>query len=126
VSDTVGVVSLEMLGLWVSLVCLAAMLLASLYFIFYRLLLKFNPLNSRARFTTKLVVVAINSIVSFISFISYVYLLSNSRAFYNIDLILYLSTLFTATFILIFSGINLFYSLFSKHIDELFEKLWNG
>jgi len=94
VSDTVGVVSLEMLGLWVSLVCLAAMLLASLYFTFYRLLLKFNPLISRARFATKLVVVAINSIVSFISFIFYVYLLSNSRAFYNIDPILYLSTLY--------------------------------
>jgi hypothetical protein len=118
--------SLEMLGLWVSLVCLAATLLASLYFSFFRLLLKFNPSISQGRFAGKLTIAVMNSIVLFTSFTSYVYLLSNSRVFYNIDPALYLSMLFTTTFTAIFSGINLLYLLFSKHIDKFFEKLWNG
>jgi hypothetical protein len=126
VSGIVGGASLEMLELWVSLVCLAATLLASLYFTFFRLLLKFSPLISQARFTGKLVVVAMNSIILFASLTSHIYLLPYSRAFYNIDPTLYLSTLFTATFTAVFSGINLLYLLYSKHIDKLFEKLWNG
>jgi len=117
---------LEMLWLWMSLVCLAATFLASLYFSFFRLLLKFSSSISRGRFAGKLTVVAMNAIVSFTSFASYVYLLSNSRVFYSIDPALYLSMLFTATFTAIFSDTNLLYLLLSEHVDRFFEKLWNG
>jgi hypothetical protein len=115
-----------MLWLWMSLVCLAATFLASLYFSFFRLLLKFSSSISRGRFAGKLTVVAMNAIVSFTSFASYVYLLSNSRVFYSIDPALYLSMLFTATFTAIFSNTNLLYLLLSEHVDRFFEKLWNG